>query len=224
MTERPLSQWTDEELLAAARRLAGGGEDKPPATLGETMADIGTQAGVGPVRALTGAAGLPGDIQEAAAKGAEWFTGRPAAQQPAAVRMALENRLPTSARLQGLVEENITGPLPEAKTGPGKLVRTTGEHSLSAALPARSLTQRAINVFAPAAGSEAGEAVGKQLLDSPNLGRFVGGVTGGVAGVRGLTPTAESSAGVRGKGGDARRRGCPDDGGAAHRQHAAAVV
>jgi hypothetical protein len=169
MTElRDMSKLSEQELLAIIAK------QNSPAQMAETLTDIGKSAGVGLGEAAIGMAGLPGDVQALAVKGADWVGGKGA-------RVGIPTPMPTSGTIKSRVEE-LTGPFYEPQTGAGKFARGIGEQAPGVLFPGGPV-RRAINVIAPAAGAEAGEA----LTGGPG-GRVAGALIGGLAGTRGITP------------------------------------
>lgn len=150
------------------------------------LGDVAKQAVVGPTLGLTGLIGLPGDAKAAVNNVLDWLAEKAGAdpEKIAAARAHLDQSsiLPTSQGLNQKIEQ-VTGPLPEAQSTPGKYVRTIGEFAPAAiaAGPESALANAGKLAVLPGAASEyLGEKVQGTWLEP--IARMVGALGGGAAG------------------------------------------
>jgi hypothetical protein len=103
---------------------------------------------------------------------------------------------PSGAELQKTVE-GYTGEFYQPKTIPGQYASTGAEFAVGSALPgmgaagslARNIAARTVNTVAPAIVSETAGQLAKDTPYEP-YARFVGGLGGGLAGAKAITPIA----------------------------------
>jgi hypothetical protein len=182
---------TDAEVIHGAMMQHFGGVQPPPLTAAQTVGDVATQGGVGFAKGVAGLIGLPGDINSAitsaSGKIAGWLGEDPdkIAAYGKAVNDSPLNVLPTSAGTVKALENNVTGPLPEPKSTPGKYAQTIGEFAPAAlAGPEGVASNIAKLAVLPGAGSEAlGEKVQGSWLEP--IARVVGALAGGGIGALG---------------------------------------
>ncbi len=188
---------TDPALLAI---LDGGGNlravDDPELLkqlnsgmgLGERAVDIAKSGGIGLAEGGVGIAGLPGDVQALAQKGADYFGDRErlgrnlVAGGQAEKRAADLPRMPTGSEIKGKIEE-WTGPFYTPKTTEGEYARTLGQFAPNAAMGPGGAIRRAANVVLPAVTSETAGQISKGQPAEPYM-RAGGAVLGA------LTPSA----------------------------------
>lgn len=199
-----LSKLSDDELLALRNRVA-----TQPADHLQSMSDAELEAlrsqkaqsqpphwamdsvkalGAGAVRGIAALPGLPGDVSQLIGEGINW-----AGEKAGFARANLSESplLPTSRTTVGALENNVTGPLYQAQTTPGKYAQTTGEFIAGAALPGGMMRRVVGGVMAPAFAAEtAGQLAPKGY---ENIARAVGGIGGGVLGASKL-PTLGANA------------------------------
>lgn len=159
MTDSPLTNWSDEQLLDLLIK------GKPP-TAAERATDVAKSTGRGVADFATGTLGLPGDVQALAEVGAAKVSGK----SPQDFRSMMDRnmqgvRVPTSADLQKKVEE-WTGPFYEPQTTEGRYARSIGAYAPAALTgPVKTLPGRLLRMSAvPGAASE---FVGDTLKGSP---------------------------------------------------------
>lgn len=180
---------------------------------GLDYADIGKGAVGGFGRGTTGLAGLLGDAKQAMAAGGEWI-GNKLGLPPLPEDVKRNNAMaafnpPTSADIRRAVEP-YTGEFYEPTTKAGKYASTLGEFAPAAFVPGAGASRflspsaipglrvagntlgqvigsRAVNTVAPALASE---ALGQLTEGSPyeKYARLTGGLTGGLAATRAITP------------------------------------
>lgn len=152
------------------------------------LKDIGKGAVGGVGRGVTGLAGLPGDVSNLMARGGEWIGNKLGlAPLPEDVRAANERSRPfTSAEVRAPVEA-VTGKFYEPKTVLGQYASTAGEFAPGAIFGGGGAAARTLGTVVPAALSEsAGQFFKGQDIEP--YARFAGGVIGGVAGGKTITP------------------------------------
>jgi hypothetical protein len=98
---------------------------------------------------------------------------------------------PSGADLQKTVE-GYTGEFYQPKTIPGQYASTIAEFAPGMVIPGGSLAARAVNTLAGAVGSETAGQLTKGSAFEP-AARLVGGVAGGLAGAKAITPAAPAS-------------------------------
>lgn len=146
---RPLSEWSDAELLTARNQ--------------PNMAeDIAKSTGIGVVKGGISLAGLPSDIAELGAQGIDAATRYVGSKLGIDVAARAPDKNPTlgGADLRQRLE-GITGPLYEPKTTPGHYAQSVGEMLPGAMMGPGGVARNAIN-FALIPGV-ASEAVGRRL-------------------------------------------------------------
>jgi hypothetical protein len=172
-------QAIDYDALAASL----GGRDTVPST----MADVGKSAAYAIPKAITGLAGLPGDLRDlSAAARSKIISWLPDSIQPAVTGVsnfgdymnpitALVKGMPTSGQLRGGAEQ-VTGPWYDPQTRAGKVADTAVQ---TAALMGRNWLTTPLKTAALVGGQTAGtEIAGAQTDDNP-WARFGGGLLGG---------------------------------------------
>jgi hypothetical protein len=95
---------------------------------------------------------------------------------------------PSGAELQKTVE-GYTGEFYQPKTIPGQYASTVAEFAPGMIIPGGSLAARAANTLTGAVGSETAGQFAKDTPYEP-YARFVGGIAGGLAGAKAITPIA----------------------------------
>ena len=198
-----MSIWErDPEPAAAPPPAAAGGsvwERPPDAAAPATAAPVGygediakgVAGGLG--RGVTGLAGIQGTAGSLFRAGLskagvpeEYLTkGAAIARYVPGIR-ALTG--PSGSDLQKSVEQ-YTGEFYQPKTVPGQYASTIAEFAPGMVIPGGSLAARGVNTLTGALGSE---TAGQFTKDTPYepYARFVGGVAGGLAGAKAVTPIA----------------------------------
>ena len=155
--------------------------------------DVGKGAVGGLGRGVAGLVGLPGDVAEYGARGIDWAT-RKAYGLVGADAPVREDRPPSygSADVRKAIEAR-TGEFYQPKTIPGQFASTLGEFVPGAVLGPGSLGARALNTITAALGSETAGQLTKDTPYEP-YARAIGGIGGGIAGAKGITPVGAPSA------------------------------
>jgi hypothetical protein len=157
----------------------------------------GTAGGLG--RGVAGLIGLPGDIAEYGARGIDWATRKVGGALGVDVAPR-EDRAPTygSADVTKALE-SYTGPLYQPKTIPGQYASTIAEFAPGALIPGgaagsagRRVAAKTLNTVVPAITSETAGQLTKDTPYEP-YARLVGGLLGGVAGAKAVTPIRPAS-------------------------------
>jgi hypothetical protein len=167
MTDTPLSNWSDEQLLGLLMK------GKPP-TAGERAEDIAKGSVRGAADFAIGTAGLPGDVQGLANVAASKITGK----TPEDLQKFSSPAPPmaTSSDIQKKVEQ-WTGPLYEPKLPEGRYARSATASRLRAATgPVKTLPGRIVRMGAvPGLASEyLGDAFSGSKYEVP--ARVAGGL------------------------------------------------
>lgn len=160
-----------------------GVEEQPATTLGNLK-----QFGVGLGKGAIALAGLPGDVNALAKKGAGWVAGKMGAS-PQTVEAMQNTPIPlpipgfsspiTSAQIRGQVE-NVTGPFREAQNTAEGYSDRLGQFVPGMAIPGGSLVSKGMGTVLGAFGSEGA----KQAGYGP-WAELLGGVAGGLTGAFG---------------------------------------
>jgi hypothetical protein len=151
---------------------------------------------------------LPGDISEYGARGIDWATRKVGGALGVDVkpREAVQDPSYGSAATQRAVEK-VTGPFYEAKTLPGQFASTIAEFAPGALVPG-STAARAANTVIPGVLSETAGQLTKGTAAEP-YARAIGGIAGGPAAAKLITPAAPASAAYRAAVGTLDREGIP---------------
>lgn len=167
--------------------------DPPPAPEGLDWADIGKGAAGGLGRGVAGAVGLPGTIGDVTRAGLR-YAGVPDSGLDVAAGVLRHTPLlraftgPNAGQVQQALE-TYTGKLYEPKTIPGQYASTIGEFAPAALIPGGGgLAARALNTVVPAIASETAGQLTKGEPAEP-YARAAGGLLGGFAGAKAITPT-----------------------------------
>jgi hypothetical protein len=175
--------------------------EEPPAPKVDQFEDVykGFAGGVG--RGTSALLGLPGDVAEYGARGIDWASRKLGGILGVDVKERADQK-PTygSEDVQKAIESQ-TGEFYKPQTRAGKYASTAGEFLPGAALPGagvggvgRQIASRALNVVAPAIGSETAGQLTEGTPWEP-WARVGGALAGGVAGARAVTPIAPTTPG-----------------------------
>ena len=187
---------TDEPWKAYAAPQPVSAAATPAVGYGEDIAK-GTVGGFG--RGVAGAVGLGGTVGNLT----RWGLGKAGVPEEGIdyAKRVLNNAVPITrvfsgpdaGQVQGAIE-GVTGKFYEPQTIPGQYASTGGEFAVGALLPggrvgslARTIAAKTLNTVVPAITSE---TAGQFTKDTPYepYARFVGGVAGGPAGAKLVTP------------------------------------
>jgi hypothetical protein len=200
---------TPDDVMAKAMQATYGVTQQQPSVAG----DIAKSAGVGVAKGTIGIAGLPGDVESLikpylpsdqsinnAVAGMGLDPNGLAGRLARGAFSSNGAQLPSSADIQGKIEDNVTGKFYQPQTGAGRLAETLGEFAPGLAtggaagltkegvglltkeglgIAAKELGKRAVlDVAAPALGSEAAGAATQGTAYEP-YGRLAGALLGG---------------------------------------------
>jgi hypothetical protein len=165
---------------------------------GETavVPDVAKSFGAGVVRGAAAIPGIPGShaeflannapqwIQDAAASVRHWIAHHvgmtPEALDQGLIDLNKRYSLPTTGDTIGAVERNVTGPLYQAKTSPGRYAETVGEFVPAALAGPEGIGGNLIKgAIVPGLTSEAASDLAKGTGYEP-AARLAGGLAGGV--------------------------------------------
>jgi hypothetical protein len=173
---RPLSEWSNEELKAAA----SGRETPAMDVLKSAASGVGSFA--------TGMAGLPGAAQAGVRAGMDYLF--PPSEKQMEARNAAPNLLPTPGQVQSTVE-GVTGPFYKPQSTLGEYTKTGAEFMSGAALGGGGIPALLRYGLAPGVASEAAGQATKGSGFEP-VARVAGALAGG--GVGALTARPGSAA------------------------------
>lgn len=152
--------------------------------------DIAKSAGIGAVKGVIGAAGLPGDASSLAGAGASWLAGKVGlGEQGQGIAGNVAGRIasavspfgispPTSETIQKGVE-SLTGPFYKPKTTAGEYAQTGGEF-LPAMIGPGGIIRKGLGVASSALGSEYAGQQTKGTAAEPYM-RVLGALVGPAA-------------------------------------------
>lgn len=150
--------WSAFPAVKAAAPAKDAGWDAFP-VVDSTAMDMLKSAGSGIVKGVSGLVGLPAAVENITAKGidkAVQFAGDQFGVQTPRLQGDI-SYLPTGEQVQGAIERNVTGPLHEPQTTPGRYAETVGEFAPAAMIggPAGMAGRVAKYAVLPGAASEA---------------------------------------------------------------------
>jgi hypothetical protein len=163
--------------------------------------DIAKSIPSGLAKGAAGLVGLPGDVQSAISAGLDWLekTARQEGDDDFAKRVAerkakignVPSLLPGSAAVKGAVEQ-VTGPLYEPQTTPGKFTGKVAEFVPGAMSAPGSLGRKLVNfAVAPGVADEAAGQLTKGTKAEPWARPIAAVAAGGIASVLNRPATAE---------------------------------
>lgn len=178
--------------MTAAKAFRDRGQSAAPASSpqpeapGNSLLGSAKAIGSGVYRGVTGLAGAPGDLRDAARGGVDWLLSQvgldpsKAPQVPSPGMFGALDLLPGSQKIRGAIE-NQTGPLDyKPQTTTEKYLKTAGEFLPAAAAGPGGIGRRLVTqAIVPALASEAAGQATEGTAFEP-LARIAGGIAGGV--------------------------------------------
>lgn len=188
-----------EGALAALQQMHAAEPDTTPST----AMDVLKSAGVGVGKGAIGLMGLFGDASNLGAAGIEKASnyvsdklGIERYKPPMDRSQSILNKIPTSADIQGAIENNVTRKFYEPQTTAGRYAQSAGEFLPSAAIGPGGPIAKIVSAIGGGLGSEAAGDYTKGSELEP-YARIAGGIVGGLAPAglsRAITPNPISPA------------------------------